>query len=258
MKWIDIAYIKDQDCLFFHPNGYHSSYFKREIDGEVYWGKLFVEPSDNKRKIIDKFQNLSYEGVHAFPIGRVYNNCEVEGYLSNYYFGSVTFSNVLSVPIPYDIRYQACLDVSSQLQFLHQNGFIVNDIRCANNLISIHEEHAVMIDFEDMILENDYQYKPSYYRFFLDEFHLVSECPSKHIDTRKQFICNVSLLLGENLEEKFIVGGKSEFLKRISFDREILEFADELFCGKSVLYFDEIAPKFQDGERIKNYVKNMM
>lgn len=258
MKWIDIDFNRDHDVLFTSPDGNRSSYFRKEINGEYYWGKVFNDPTDDKRKVIDRFQGLSYEGVHAFPVGRVYYHNKVIGYLSNQCFGSVSFCDDLAFLYPYNIRYQASLDVSSQLRFLHQNGFIVNDVRCSNNLLLFHDKHGVMIDFEDMILEDDYQDKPTYYRFYLDDQHLVSEGASKHLDTRKQFICNTSLLLGNNLEEKFIVHGKTEFLKSISFDREVLEFANELFCGKSTLYFDEIAPRFQDEEKVKSYVKNII
>lgn len=58
MKWVDTDFISDIDSLSFSSDGYHSSFFKREIDGEMYWGKVFNDPDDSKREIIDRFQGL--------------------------------------------------------------------------------------------------------------------------------------------------------------------------------------------------------
>lgn len=257
MKWTNVTYTGGYENLVQKQNGKSSKFSQIEIDGCQYLLKVFNKCTDGKRMVIDRFRSLSYDKVNAFPVGKVYVYDRDEGYLSKYYEGAVDFSSDLCSMIPYDIRYQATLDVSSQLRFLHQNGFIANDIRLANNIISFRERCGAMIDFEDMILEDDYQYKPSYYHFYLDTEKRVWSWPTKLDDAKKQFLCNVSLLLNEDFESAVIFRGVDEFLGKFSFDKEVSEFANDLFLGQGTLYFDEIAPKFQDEERVKSYIKNL-
>lgn len=253
MEWQDVIYMDGYENLVRRESGKNSKFAQREIGGVQYLLKIFDKCTDDKRTVIDRFRNLSYEGVNAFPTGKVYVYNRDEGYVSKYYEGAVDFSDDLCSIIPYDVRYQATLDICSQLRFLHMNGFIANDIRLANNLVSFRERCGLMIDFEDMILEDDYHYKPSYYHFH----NFSSIWTTKSEDVRKQFICNVSLLLNENLEKFCIVNNQNKFLERFSFDKDIYDFAETLFNSEEVLYFDEIAPKFRDEEKVRSYIKSM-
>lgn len=255
MRWLNIDYTSKINDFSKFTDGNHASFSIAEIEGEKYLFKKYDEKCDSNRKmVIDKFENITYDKVNAFPVGNFFIDGENRGYLSKYYEGAVNFSDPLSFIIPYDVRYQATLDVSSQLRFLHENGVIANDIRLANNLISFRERCGVMIDFEDMILESNYVYRPSYYHFYLDDDHLVFASPTKLDDVKKQFVCNTSLLLGKNLES--VIMRRAElFLDMLSFDQDIYDFTRTLFYSEEMLYFDEIAPKFQDEEKVKSYIK---
>ena len=257
MKWRDINYVEGYDKLYSMKNGKHSSFYQMNIEGEEYLLKIFQVCTDEKLKVIDRFRDLDYSGVNAFPTGNVYVYGRAEGYLCKYYPNAIEFPLASSSIVSYDTRYQATLDTTSQLRFLHQNGFIVNDIRLVNNVLSSPFGHGMLLDFEDMILEDDYQYKPSYYHFYLDSEERVWGWPTKLDDVKKQFLCNASLLLGKDFESAVICRGVNQFLEKFSFDKEISEFVNDLFLGQETLYFDEIAPKFQDEERVKSYIKNI-
>lgn len=115
----------------------------------------------------------------------------------------------------------------------------------------------MLLDFEDMILEDDYQYKPSYYHFYLDSEQRVWVGPTKLDDVKKQFLCNISLLFNKDFESAVICWGVSNFLESFSFDKEVFEFVNDLFLGQEILYFDEIAPSFNDVDKVKHYAKQI-
>ncbi len=259
MAWLNIDYTdKTRDFSRF-LDGSHASFSVEEIDGKKYLAKKYNCIWDYDHiKNIRKFRNLTYDKVNAFPVGSIFIRGKEVGYLSNYYDGAVNFSDDFCSLIPYDTRYQATLDISSQLRFLHENGFIVNDIRLANNLVSFRGHCGVMVDFEDMILENHYKFKQAYYYFYKLDSQQNILSPSKWEDVKKQFVCNTSILLDENLEKFVIYNGVKEFLEKFQFDSDIYEFAKTLFNSEEILYFDEIAPRFQDEERVKYYAKSLV
>ncbi len=256
MEWQDVIYMDGYENLVRRESGKHSKFAQREIGGVQYLLKIFDKCTDDKRTVIDRFRNLSYEGVNAFPTGKVYVYDRDEGYVSKYYDGAVDFSDDLCSIIPYDVRYQATLDICSQLRFLHMNEFIANDIRLANNLVSFRDRCGLMIDFEDMILEDDYKVKSTYYRFYKKGYNEKLP-PSKWDDVKKQFICSVSLLLAQDFETLILCRDEYDFLNKFSFDSELYEFTNQLFRDDKVIYFDEIAPKFRDEEKVRSYIKSM-
>lgn len=259
LEWMNVVYTDGYSNLTIKKNGTNSRFSQRELDGRQYLLKIFIDPTDSKRAVVDQFRRLSYDKENAFPIGKVYVYDRDEGYVSKYYEGAVDFSCNLCSMIPYDIRYSATLDISSQLQFLHENGFIVNDIRLTNNLISFKEHCGLMVDFEDMLLESSYEdnYKDSVaYYYFYKKGHDEKLPPSKWDDAKKQFLCCASLLLENDFEMLAICNSDQVLLEKFKFDKEIYEFTRQLFHSDNVLYFNEIAPKFQDEEKI-NFCKKI-
>lgn len=255
LKWLDVQYADGYDKLISMKNGKHASFSRMKVEGEDYLLKVYHNCTDGKIRVIDRFRDLSYDGVHAFPVGNVYVYGRNEGYVSKEYTDALDFSDEgCSDVFPYSLKYQATLDVSSQLRFLHENGFIVNDIRLTNNLISFHYQHGMMIDFENMILEGDHQNPASYYKLYEYNYREALP-PSKWEDVKKQFLCNTSLLLNQNFEYFVICHGFADLADNFTFDKDIYDFAKTLFYTDEILYFDEIAPKFQDEEKIKYYIK---
>lgn len=256
---MDVNYTNENQNFVRFSDGTNASFSIIEMNGEKYLAKKYDNPWDHRYvKVIQRFQKLSYDKVNAFPVGEIFIDKKSRGYLSKYYEDAVNFSDELCSVIPYDIRYQATLDISSQLRFLHENGFIVNDVRLANNLISFREQCGVMIDFEDMILEDDYRTTTSTYYYFYESGTGHDLPPSKWEDAKKQFICNTSLLLGIDLEKAFISDNNIyNLVVKFSFDKDIYDFSRTLFNSDEVLYFDEIASRFRDEERVKHWIKRM-
>lgn len=255
VKWMDVNYTDGYEKLFKIQDGDRSMFSRMTIDDEEYLLKVFTNCTEEKRKVVERFRDLSCEGVHAFPMGKVYVYGRDEGYVCKYYSDALNFADCWCSILPYDLKYQATFDNSKQLRFLHQNGFIANDIRLTNNIISFKEQHGMMIDFEDMILEDEYRDKSSYYRFFDKDWNALPS--SKWGDVKKQFICNVSLLLETNIEEFAICSNQEKFLSLFRFDSEIHSFASSLFEDGEILYFDTIAPSFSDSEKVKYYAKSL-
>lgn len=201
---MNVNYTNENQNFVRFSNGMNASFSIIEVNGESYLAKKYDNPWDYRYvKVIQRFQKLSYDKVNAFPVGENFIDKKSRGYLSKYYEDAVNFSDELCSVIPYDIRYQVTLDVTSQLRFLHENGFIVNDVRLVNNLISFKEHCGLMVDFEDMLLVSSYEdsYKDSvaYYHFYKGGYDEKLP-PSKWDDTKKQFLCCASLLLENDFE----------------------------------------------------------
>lgn len=255
MTRIDVNYTGGYENLFALKKGNRALFSTMKISNEEFLLKVFKRCSEEKIKVVDRLLDLSYNGIHVFPVGKVYVHGRDEGYLCHYYMAAVDFSDALSLFFPYNLKYQATFDTSSQLRFLHQNGFIANDIRLNNNILSCSSHHGMMVDFEDMILEDDYVKKGASYRFYDEKREVLPS--SKWDDAKKQFICNTSLLTGINFESIVISKSQAEFLSYFHFDKEVYDFSSSLFENEEIHYFDEIAPKFQDEEKVNYYVKQL-
>jgi serine/threonine protein kinase len=162
---------------FYHDNGNNSFFALLEKDGNLYLFKFFDCFRDElceKLRIIERFKDLKYNGLNAFPLDSFLledemNECPENGYVCKYYKDAHDFKdlmyNEMVQSIPYPVRYQATLDISKQLAFIHELGFIYNDMRFSNCMISPQLGHGFLVDFEDMILEDEFKIKKSYYRF---------------------------------------------------------------------------------------------
>lgn len=260
-----MAYIinnDDKDSInpFLFEQGKNSYFAKVNIDGRKHLLKFFnvtdEEILEEKVNTIKHFKKMKYDDFNAFPIDTIsVNGCE-KGYLSQYIENSVTFYEKEGYSLPYDLRYRAVLDNTEQLKFIHRNGFILNDVRLSNHMISVDDQRGFLVDFEDSILESDFKIKPTYYRFYRpSEYEMLP--PSKNDDAKKQFICNLSILMQEDFESFVIARSEWSLLNRLAFNYEIYNFADALFRGNDILYFDQIAPAFSDEEKVLSYKREL-
>ena len=78
--------------------------------------------------------------------------------------------------------------------------------------------------------------------------------PSKLEDCKKQFICNLSLLLNQDFETQVICCDEWFLFKKFAFEKELIEFMNALFKGTEPLYFDEIITLFSE-DKIEEYQK---
>lgn len=159
------------------------------------------EELQEKIKVMNEIFKLEYNGFNVFPKDFVYTKEKACGYLNKYLENAVNFLECLNISLPYLLRFNAAIDTSKQLKFLHQNGIIANDIKLANHIISIPNSHGSLLDFENMILINDYKVKCSTYRFYKN-FDILK--PSFYEDVKKQFICDLSLLFQYDFENLMI------------------------------------------------------
>lgn len=64
-------------------------------------------------------------------------------------------------------------------------------------------------------------------------------------------------MLAQDFETLILCRDEYDFLNKFSFDSELYEFTNQLFRDDKVIYFDEIAPKFRDEEKVQSYIKIM-
>ena len=205
-----------------------------------------------KIDIIKPLISICYDDINAFPLNIINDNDGHKGYSCNYYKNSFL---PLEYNISYDMKYNTIINTVKQLKFLHKMGYIVNDVRLSNYLLIKEYNTGTLIDFEDMIFEDDDIIKPSYYRFYKKgTYDRLS--PSKLEDCKKQFICSLSLLLDQDFEMKVICSDEWDLLQKFSFKKELYDFMEILFKGKELLYFDEIMSLFTEKD-IVEYQKRL-
>ncbi len=246
--------------FFLFEHGKNSAFRTVIEKDKMYLEKYFNYETEEERtekiKTIDEVLKLQYSGFSLLPEEFTYQEEIACGYKTLYLENSYNFEEKESFALPYPLRLHACSDTASLLHFLHMNGFIFNDIKLTNHVISATGGDASLVDFEDMILKKDYKVKPTSYRFF-DPYTYKMKKPSLHEDVKKQFICHLSLLLQENFEAFVISSNEWQLLEKLKVDKEIYEIANILFHDEGLIYFQDIGELFIDQERIANLSRKL-
>jgi len=210
------------------------------------------EEIKRKIEIIKKLIKIKYDGINAFSKEIIIVDGIEKGYSCDFYPSAITYLERKNIPLT--LKLKAINDNTEQLKFLHTNGYIVNDVRLDNHMICFQNNCGFLVDFEDMMFENDKIITPAHYRFYKDNYTVMLP-PSKQEDVKKQFLCHLSLLFDYDFETYVISRGESDLMDEFRFKKEIYEFMEILFSGENVIYFDDILFLFDSEDKIKEYTK---
>lgn len=242
--------------FFIFEYGKNSAFRKIKLNEDIYLEKYFSYDTEEERidkiKITEeiiKYSNNNY----LLPIDTIYTDNIPCGYLIKYLENSLNFAENTK-HIPYNLRLNACLNTSIELQYLHNLGFIFNDIKLSNQLLTL-DGLGFLIDFEDMILINDYKIKASTYRFFIEDSYNIYK-PSIYEDLKKQFICNLSILLQIDLENFVIRFDEWNLLEHFKIDKTLYLITKAIFKN-NLIYFHDLKQYFSDEEKINSLKKQI-
>ena len=242
----------------FKTIGYNTSstlYQKNNILYKIFNDDLFLKEKEDN---IDYFLKNKKIELSGYPLEKIYNKeKQFIGYTLDLFKNCYSFYELIEKEIDLSLKKTIIQDVINQLKEIHKMSIVIKDIHL-DNMIANNRGH--IIDLDEIVLPgNEYKFK-SLYCIKKDENtpYIIKE--TKQTDNIKTIINCLSLIYNYNFESLYMECEDLEQLLNLlkyCLPKILIEYLEEIFQVKELIYFDEILENILNENEIEKSKKRI-